>query len=88
MAKGALSDDQLEKIDGLVFSDNIENIRTGLTLMCALAPEYLCRYLELIEESISCGNRIAFQLLYLQSTSYLSSSCLSRFGNPRGNRCL
>ena len=27
---GALSDDQLEKIDGLVFSDNIENIELGL----------------------------------------------------------
>ena len=50
--RGNLSVAHLEKIDGLVFSDDIENIRTGLTLMCTLAPEYLCRYLVLIEESI------------------------------------
>jgi|GEM_PF-2397722 len=50
---GTLLDAQLEKIDTLVFSENSENIRTGLMLMCTLAPEYLCRYLELVGVSIS-----------------------------------
>ena len=44
---GTFPVDQLEKMDVLVFSDNIENIRNGLTLMTTLAPEYLCRYLKL-----------------------------------------
>ena len=49
---GAFPDDQLEKIDVLIFSDDIENIRNGLTLMTTLAPEYLCRYLKLDGESV------------------------------------
>ncbi len=49
---GTFPDDQLEKIDKLVFSDDIENIRNGLTLMTTLAPEYLCRYLKLDGESV------------------------------------
>ena len=44
--------EQLDKIDVLVFSDDIENIRNGLTLMTTIAPEYLCRYLELDRESV------------------------------------
>ena len=44
--------DQLEKIDVLVFSEDIENIRNGLTLMTTIAPEYLCRYLKLDGESV------------------------------------
>ena len=46
------SAEQLEKIDVLVFSDDIENIRNGLTLMTTLAPEYLCRYLTLDGDSV------------------------------------
>ena len=49
---GTFPDDQLEKIDVLVFSDDIENIRNGLTLMTTIAPEYLCRYLKLDGESV------------------------------------
>ena len=49
---GTFPTDQLEKIDVLVFSDNIENIRNGLTLMTTIAPKYLCRYLELDGESV------------------------------------
>ena len=43
---GTFPADQLDKINVLVFSDDIENIRNGLTLMTTIAPEYLCRYLE------------------------------------------
>ena len=49
---GTFPDDQLEKIDKLVFSDDIENIRNGLTLMTTIAPEYLCRYLKLDGDSV------------------------------------
>ena len=49
---GTFPVDQLEKIDELVFSDDIENIRNGLTLMTTIAPEYLCRYLKLDGESM------------------------------------
>ena len=49
---GTFPDDKLEKIDVLVYSDDIENIRNGLTLMTTIAPEYLCRYLKLDDESV------------------------------------
>ena len=49
---GTFPDEQLGKIDELVFSDEIENIRNGLTLMTTIAAEYLCRYLELDGESV------------------------------------
>ena len=49
---GSFPTDQLEKIDELVFSEGIENIRNGLTLMTTIAAEYLCRYLELDGESV------------------------------------
>ena len=49
---GTFPDDQLEKIDVLVYSDEIENIRNGLTLMTTLASEYLCRYLKVEGESV------------------------------------
>ena len=49
---GTFPSDQLEKIDNLVFRDDIEDIRNALTLMTTLAPEYLCRYLELDGSSI------------------------------------
>ena len=49
---GTFPADQLEKIDVLVFSDDIENIRNGLTLMTTIAPEYLCRYLKRDGESV------------------------------------
>ena len=49
---GTFPADQLEKIDVLVFSDDIENIRNGLTLMSTIAPEYLCRYLNLNGDSM------------------------------------
>ena len=44
--------DQLEKINVLLFSDDIENIRNGLTLMTTIAAEYLCRYLKLEGDSV------------------------------------
>jgi len=44
--------ERLTKIDELVYIDNIENIRNGLTLMTSIAPEYLCRYLEMSGESV------------------------------------
>ena len=50
---GTFPADQLEKIDVLVFSDDIQNIRNGLTLMTTIAPEYLCRYLRLDGESVA-----------------------------------
>ena len=49
---GIFPDDQLEKIDVLVYSDDIDNIRNGLTLMTTLASEYLCRYLQLDGDSV------------------------------------
>ena len=49
---GTFPVDQLEKIDVLVFSEDIENIRNGLTLMTTIAPEYLCRYLRLDGDSM------------------------------------
>jgi sulfatase modifying factor 1 len=49
---GSFPKAQLEKIDEFVFSEDIENIRNGLTLMTTIAPEYLCRYLELEGESV------------------------------------
>ena len=49
---GTFPADQLDKIDELVFSDDIENIRNGLTLMTTIAPEYLCRYLKLDGDSV------------------------------------
>ena len=49
---GTFPDDKLKKIDVLVYSDDIENIRNGLTLMTTIAPEYLCRYLKLDDESV------------------------------------
>ena len=49
---GTFPTDQLEKIDELVFSDDIENIRNGLTLLTTIAPEYLCRYLKLAGDSV------------------------------------
>jgi len=49
---GVFPDDQLKKIDELVYSDDIENIRNGLTLMTTLASEYLCRYLMLEGDSV------------------------------------
>ena len=50
---GTFPADQIEKIDVLVFSEDIENIRNGLTLMTTIAPEYLCRYLRLDGESVA-----------------------------------
>ncbi len=47
-----LKSERLVKIDELVYTDNIENIRNGLTLMTTIAPEYLCRYLELDGDSV------------------------------------
>ena len=47
-----LTSERLVKIDELVYTDNIENIRNGLTLMTTIAPEYLCRYLRLDGESV------------------------------------
>ena len=38
---GTFPSDQLEKIDVLVYSEDIEKIRNGLTLMTTIAPEYL-----------------------------------------------
>ena len=38
---GTFPDDQLEKIDVLVFSEDIENIRNGLTLLTTIAPKAL-----------------------------------------------
>lgn len=49
---GTFPSEQLEKIDELVFSDDIENIRNGLTLITTISPEYLCRYLKLDGESV------------------------------------
>ena len=49
---GTFPVDQLDKIDELVFSEDIENIRNGLTLMTTIAAEYLCRYLKLNGESV------------------------------------
>ena len=49
---GTFPDDQLEKIDVLVFSDDIANIRNGLTFMTTIAPEYLCWYLKLDGDSV------------------------------------
>ena len=49
---GTFPADQLEKIDELLLSDDIENIRNGLTLMTTSASEYLCRYLKLDGESM------------------------------------
>ena len=49
---GTFPTDRLEKIDVLAFSEDIENIRNGLTLMTTSASEYLCRYLELDGESM------------------------------------
>ncbi len=49
---GTFPDDQLAKVDSLVYSDDIENIRNGLTLMTTIAPEYLYRYLKLDGESV------------------------------------
>ena len=49
---GTFPADQLEKIDDLLFSNDIENIRNGLTLLTTIAPEYLCRYLELDGDSV------------------------------------
>ena len=49
---GTFPADQLEKIDVLVFSEDIDNIRNGLTLMTTIAPEYLCRYLRLDGDSM------------------------------------
>src|SRR6056300_1102990 len=51
-----LKSERLTKIDELVYTDNIENIRNGLTLMTTIAPEYLCRYLELDGESVVLRN--------------------------------
>ena len=47
-----LTSERLTKIDELVYTDNIENIRNGLTLMTTIAPEYLCRYLRLDGDSV------------------------------------
>ena len=49
---GKITPQNFSKIDELVFSEDIENIRNGLTLMTTLAPEYLCRYLKLDGESV------------------------------------
>ena len=49
---GKITPQNLSKIDDLVFSDDIENIRNGLTLMTTIAAEYLCRYLKLDGESV------------------------------------
>ncbi len=48
---GTFPTDQQKKIDVLVYSDDIENLRNGLTLLTTIAPEYLCRYLRLEGES-------------------------------------
>ena len=47
-----LKSERLVKIDELFYTDNIENIRNGLTLMTTIAPEYLCRYLRLDGDSV------------------------------------
>ena len=49
---GSFPANQLKKIDVLVFSDDIESIRNGLTLMTTIAPEYLCRYVALDGDSV------------------------------------
>ena len=49
---GTFPSEQLEKIDELVFSGDIENIRNGLTLITTISPEYLCHYLKLDGESV------------------------------------
>ena len=59
---GTFPDDQIGKIDELVFSRNIENIRNGLTLMTTIAPEYLCRYLKLDGESMVLRNAGKFSV--------------------------
>ena len=57
---GTFPVDQLEKIDVLVFSEDIENIRNGLTLMTTIAPEYLCRYLVLDRDSVVLRDAVKF----------------------------
>ena len=58
---GVFPDDQLEKIDVLVFSDDIESIRNGLMLLTTIAPEYLCRYLKLEVDSVVLRGAGKFQ---------------------------
>ena len=57
---GTFPADQLEKIDSLVYSNDIENIRNGLTSLTTIAPEYLCRYLKLIGKSLVFRNASDF----------------------------
>ena len=58
--KGSFAENKLEKIDALVYSDDIENVRNGLTLMTTIAPEYLCRYLKLVGKSLVFRNASNF----------------------------
>ena len=50
--KRNLPEDKLEEIDRLVCSDGREDIQNGLTLIAEMAPEYLCRYVQLNDESM------------------------------------
>jgi formylglycine-generating enzyme required for sulfatase activity len=39
-------EEHLEKIEELLFSDSLEQTQSGCSLLFALAPEYLCRYVQ------------------------------------------
>ena len=57
---GTFPENKLEKIDALIYSNDIENIRNGLTLMTTITPEYLCRYLKMVGKSLVFRNASDF----------------------------
>ena len=57
---GTFPDDSLEKIDEMIYNEDIAYIKQGVVLVLDIAPEYLCRYLELDGESVVLREKARF----------------------------
>ena len=78
-----LSDDQIQKIDALVFSDDIANIRNGLTLMCTLGSHHLCRYVEMVGSVVALRESGRFAAPLLAERALVEACLLYTSPSPR-----
>ena len=51
-AEQSLSSENLHKIEKILSSDDIEDIRHGMTLLTTLSSAHLCRYLKLVDHGV------------------------------------
>ena len=48
-----ISEMHLEKIEDLLFANSLEEIHSGCSLLFALVPEYLCRYVHYVDDAVA-----------------------------------